>query len=235
MAKVHTIHGSQATAVYQSVWTSLTMKDMQVYASDPKAEALVAQLGIDGAVARGPGDAVTIADCNITGNKASELTKVTYTDAVTLTAQGAATHHLTITYLFDSASDPSLIHYLYRKDFYQNYMRVYAPANAELVSYSGFNGGETQINHSDLPGRQMWGGLVNLADGVSYSLHFTWTVPAAATRDAQGHWNYALDYQRQSGSDQRLNLTITAPGAQHPGVTFNGAITKDLTFSLSYL
>lgn len=234
MAKAHVMKGAQNAAVVQALLASFGLKDMQIYLSDPKAETLVSQLGFDGAVAQGPGDAVTIADSNLTGNKATAFTTLTYTDAVTLDAQGAATHHLAITYLFSSASNPDLIHFLYKRDYYLTYLRVYAPKDAHLVSYGGFNGGQTQINHTDLPGRQMWGGLVDLQDGVTYTLHFVWTTPAAATRDAQGRWNYSLVYQHQSGANQQLNLTITAPGAKDPSVVYKGAISKDLTFTLSY-
>ncbi|HUY75992.1 MAG TPA: DUF4012 domain-containing protein [Ktedonobacterales bacterium] len=234
MAKVRAIHGSGTASLIQVLLTSLSMKDVLAYFSDPQAEALTAQLGFNGAVATGPGDAVTVTDTNITGNKATAMTTVNYTDAVTLDAHGTATHHLTVSYLFNSASQPSLIHFLYKKDYYLTYLRIYVPASAHLVSFTGFNDGHVNTTKSDLPGHQMWAGLVDLPDGATYTLNFVWTVPSVATSDGAGHWRYALDYQRQSGSDQQLTLSVMAPGVKRPIVSFKGALDKDHTFTTTY-
>ncbi len=240
MAKVRSLPASQYVDVAKALFASLQTKDVQVYLSDPAAEALIARQGFEDALARGPDDAITIVDSNLGINKVNMITSVTYNDVVTLDTQGTATHHLTITYAFDSAKHPDLKRFLFfGRNFYFTYLRVYAPPNAHLVSYGTFNGtfdnlSHQQISTSDEPGRQMWGGYVYVRDAIPYSLHFVWSVPGIATRDASGHLHYVVDVQHQAGSNQQLDLTIVVPGASAPAVVYNGALDQDRTYSVIY-
>ena len=79
----------------------------------------------------------------------------------------------------------------------------------------------------------MWGGYVYVRDGVFYTLHFTWSTPQVATRDASGQWHYALTIQRQSGVNEYLDLQVTAPDATTPALSYAGALDQDRVFSLS--
>ncbi|HEY7348003.1 MAG TPA: DUF4012 domain-containing protein [Ktedonobacterales bacterium] len=230
LEKLHGLPTSKLVDIARAAITSLETKDIQVYLSDKNAEALLAQHKFDGTITQGPGDGVTIIDSNVGVNKGSQFTVVSYTDNVTLDAQGTATHNLTITYNY-KVTDPKT---LFGQDRYLTYLRVYAPANAKLKSLKGLNGGSNQINHSDEPGRQMWGGYVNVQDGKRYSLHLIWSVPNAATADASAHWHYQLIFQHQSGSNQQLTLTVTAPGARAPILTYKGTIDKDKTYNITY-
>ncbi|HEX5547205.1 MAG TPA: DUF4012 domain-containing protein, partial [Ktedonobacterales bacterium] len=112
MAKLHSASTKQLSAIAQILLSSLPTKDLQVYLSNPSAEGLLTARGLDSSLYRGPQDGVTIVDSNTTGNKANLFTTVNYTDAVTIGSDGTATHHLTITYNFNSASLPSMTHYL---------------------------------------------------------------------------------------------------------------------------
>ena len=230
-AKLHGLSASQLAAVAQSLLTSLRTKDIQIFVADPQTEALVAHLGFDGAMARGPGDVVTVVDENTGVTKANVFTTVTYTDAVTLDAQGTATHHLTISYDFNTAKDPAVRPYMVA-DYYKTYLRVYTPPPSHLTSLDGFNEGHLEINASDQPGFQMWGGFVFIRDGQPYALHVAWSVPHAATRDTTGHWHYSVDVQHQAGSDQQLRLTVALPGSDRPQLVYGGPLDQDRTFSV---
>lgn len=231
-AKLHGLPTKEMTAIAQAMLTSMRTKDIQVYFSDPRTEALIAQLGFADGIAHGPGDALTIIDTNWGGSKANAFTTVTYTDTVTLDVHGTATHHLTITYDFNSWRYPVIRPYL-GPDHYITYLRVYTPPQTRLISLDGFNGGK-QDNHSDLPGRQMWGGNLYVPDGWLYTLHFAWTVPHAATSNSAGQWRYQLDVQHQPGSNQALRLVIKIPGSSVPAVTYNGQLEEDTTFTVAY-
>jgi hypothetical protein len=233
MEKLHGLSGSQLVTIAQNMVASLRNRDLQVYLSDPQAEALLATLGFDGALARGPGDALSLVDDDLSGNKSNLFTALAYQDVVTLDEQGAATHNLTVTYKFDSSAHPELRSYLYGRRIYRAYLRIYTPPSARLSALDGFTGRFQQINKSDEPGRQMWGGYVYVHDGDPYTLHFTWTTPQVATRDASGQWRYALTVQRQSGVNEWLELLITAPGATAPALHYTGALDRDTTFSLT--
>jgi hypothetical protein len=233
MNKLHGLQASHLVAIAPRLLASLRNKDLQVYLSDPQAQALLSKLGFDGALARGPGDALSIVDANLSGNKSNLFTTLTYKDAVTLDEQGTATHQLTITYSFDSKAQPELRRYLYGRRVYRTYLRVYTSPAAQLASLDGFSERFQKINQSDEPGRQMWGGYVYVRDGTPYTLHFLWSSPQMATRDALGQWRYKLTVQRQSGAKQILDLQVTTPGAKTPALRFTGALAGDRVFSLT--
>lgn len=232
MAKLHKATPKQLVSIAQIMMASLPTKELQVYLSNPTAEGLLKAHGFDNSIARGPQDAITAVDSNTAGNKANLFITVKYNDAVTIDAHGTATHHLTIAYDFNHNSNPEFVHYLYDRWYYKDYLRVYTPANSKLISYDGFNDGDLQINVSDEPGRQMWGGYVWMAEGGIYALHFTYTVPNAATQDSAGHWHYPLIFQHQAASKQQLTLTVTLPGASKPIQVYNGVIDRDRLFNI---
>jgi hypothetical protein len=231
MNKLHGLSATQLVTIAQNMLASLRIKDLQVYLTDPQAEALLSRLGFDGTLARGPGDALSIVDDDLSGNKSNLFTTLTYKDEVTLDTQGSATHQLAITYSFDSATHPELRRYLYGRRIYRTYLRIYTPPDAKLSALDGFRQRFQQINKSDEPGRQMWGGYVYIRDGVPYTLHFSWSTPGVATRDASGQWRYTLTVQRQAGASQALDLAITAAGT--PALRYAGALDHDLAFSLA--
>lgn len=235
MSKLHGLAPAQLIAIAQAMLASLRAKDIQVYMSDPAIEKLLAQQNFDGAVTQGPGDGLTIVDDNVSVNKASIVTIITASDTVALDADGTATHHLTITYDFNSARKPDIRPYFFNADWYKTYLRIYVPPGAQLLSHDGFNKGGVQLGRSDVPGRTMWGGFVLARDGVPYTLHFVYTVPHAEIADASGRRSYTLTVQHQAGSNQQLDLRITGPGSAVPAVRYVGALDQDRSFSVADL
>jgi hypothetical protein len=238
MNKLHGLSTAQLVTIAQNMVASLRVKDLQVYLTDPLAEALLSRLGFDGTLAHGPGDALSIVDDDLSGNKSNLFTALAYEDVVALDTQGTATHNLTITYKFDSSTHPELLRYLYGRRVYRTYLRIYTSPDAKLSTLDGFSERLQRfqrINKSDEPGRQMWGGYVYVQDGVFYTLHFTWSTPHVAIRDASGRWHYALTIQRQSGVNEYLDLQLTAPDATTPTLRYSGGLDQDRVFSLSAL
>ena len=233
MNKLHGLSTTQLAAIAQNMLASMRVRDLQVYLTDPQAEALLSKLGFDGTLARGPGDALSIVDDDLSGNKSNLFTALAYKDVVTLDTQGTATHNLTITYKFDSSTHPELRRYLYGRRVYRTYLRIYTSPDAKLSALDGFSERFQQINKSDEPNRQMWGGYVYVRDGVFYTLHLTWSTPQVATRDVSGQWRYTLTVQRQSGVNEYLDLQVTAPGATTPALSYGGPLDRDRVFSLS--
>lgn len=232
MDKLHGLSSAQLIAVAQSLASDLQTKALQIYLSDPAAEALLTRDGNADTIVRGSQDAVTIVDANTSANKANLVTTVDYADTVTLDATGTATHDLTITYNFKHSGDPSIDFFLYGLHSYRTYVRIYAPPNSQLLSGTGFNGGQVQLNHSDEPGRQMWGGYVVVRDGVPYTLHFRWSVPQAATIDKADHLHYTLIFQHQAGSRQALTLKIIPPASGSTVLSYTGALDRDRAFNV---
>jgi hypothetical protein len=225
MEKLHGLSTAQLGAVVQTLIESIHARDIQIYLSDKNAEMLLAANGDDSSIAHGPGDGVTIVDANVGVNKGSQFVTMKYVDNVTVDDKGTATHNLSITYTFN-VTNKSL---LFGPDHYLTYLRIYAPASAHLTHIEGFQNmqGDDQINHSDEPDRQMWGGYVYMLDHTSYTLKLSWTVPNMVIQDANGNAQYYLDFQHQPGSNQSLTLTVSTPNGKTPGVNINGPLTKD--------
>lgn len=232
LEKLHGLSLAQMVAVGQTFATDVQQNDAQIYFTDAASEALLAKLGSTAAVPHTPGDAVTINDANDGVNKASQFTTMAYQDDVTLDAQGNATHILTITYRFHATD----LAQLYGPDRYQTYLRIYTPPTSKLTTITGFGNilGADQIGNSDLAWRQMWGGYVLVADGTPYTLHVTWVVPHAATRDSHGEWHYTLTYQRQAGAHQSLDVSIRVPGQKSAAAAFSGALLADKALTITY-
>ena len=231
---LHGLSSARLIAVLSSATLSLHQKDIQIYFADKRVESLLAANHNDGAITSGPGDGVTIVDANVGGNKGSQFEVSQFQDVVTLNASGDATHSLTVTYNYN-VTDPSQ---LYGPAAYIDYLRVYVPTGGQLNHLDGFNFtylGPSEIGVSDQPGRQMWGGYVVVSSGSPYTLHFSWTVPHAATRDAKtGHWRYQLAFQHQAGSKQQLSLTIMGPTTKTPIFHISGALDTDKYFDVTY-
>lgn len=232
LKKLHSMTLPQMMDLAQTFGADTQQKDVQLYFTDARSQTLLTKLGYDGATSHGPGDAVTINDANDGVNKANQFTTATYKDVVTLDAKGNATHNLTITYRFRTSN----LALLYGPNRYQTYLRVYAPPNARLKTISGLKNilGQDQINHSDLSWRQMWGGYALVANGVPYALHIVWVVPHAATCASDGRCSYTLDYQRQPGAQQALDLTIITPSQKTPAAAFSGPLLTDKQFSVDF-
>lgn len=225
--KVRAMPVSEMLKLVKAELPCLLSKDIQIYFADSRAEALLKRYGVTGAISSGPGDGVAMVDDNVGGNKINQFVTAAYTDNVTLNRDGSATHSLTITYNL-RVINSSLV---FGREAYYAMARVYTPKGAQLLHIDGLY---SQIDQSDLPWRQMWGGRVYARNGVPYVVHLIWRVPHAATHTRDGKWAYTLDFQHQAGSHQTLNLTITAAGAKKPLVRFNNTLDQDHVFTVSY-
>jgi hypothetical protein len=207
-------------------------KDIQIFLSDPHAEALLTKYQSDGALPHSPDDGVSVVDANVTPSKGSQFMTILTKDAVTLDANGTATHQMTVTYQFN-VTDPAE---LFGPFYYRSYLRVYAPATAQLVSLTGLTNldGDDQISHSDLDGHQMWGGFVVVQNGQPYTLHFTWKVPKAASPLPNGQHTYTLVYSHQAGAQQQLAVSMSVAGKKSPASTYTGPLQADKYLSLTY-
>jgi|GEM_PF-5580465 len=227
LGKIRAMSSSQLIKLMKTELTCLTTKDIQMYFADPQAEGLLQRYGVSGAIASPPGDAVSIIDANVGGNKASQFVTAEYKDNVTVNRDGSASHSLTITYDFH-ATDPAMV---FGPLTLYDVVRIYTPKGSALTYLDGFYNDYTQ---SDLSWREMWGGPVVVQNNVPYTIHLSWKVPHAATRLKSGGWNYSIDFQHQAGSHQTLDLNVTLQGSKKPAIHYNGPLNQDLKFSVHY-
>src|SRR5258708_36736442 len=81
-------------------------------------------------------DGFMVVQANVSISKASQYVHTTYQDNIMLDAQGGATHNLTITLDYQQTGP------VYGYDTYADYIRVYAPAGAQLLGGEGVDSGQ---------------------------------------------------------------------------------------------
>jgi hypothetical protein len=115
----------------------LKTRDLQVYLNNPVAEQWLTQNGYNGAMPQYTNgtDGFMVVQSNVSISKAAQYVKSTFKDDVTLDSNGGATHNLTITLNYQQTGP------VYGFNTYADYLRVYAPANAQLINAYGFNTG----------------------------------------------------------------------------------------------
>ncbi len=115
----------------------LRSKNLQVYFTNPAAEALLSKYALDGAVNTAPGlDGYLLVQSNVSVSKATTFITVTQRDVVTLDAKGGATHHLTLTFHGNYTYDQ-----IYGYMTYRDYLRIYVPPQSKLLGGDGFDSG----------------------------------------------------------------------------------------------
>jgi hypothetical protein len=138
LARVKGLSISQLMSFGKVLLTDLKSRDLQVYFTNPVAEQWLVQNGDSGAMpslSNGV-DGFMVVQANISISKASQFVHSTFNDQVTLDAQGNAHHTLTVTLNYARNNNP-----VYGYNTYADYVRVYVPSNAQLISSYGFDTG----------------------------------------------------------------------------------------------
>ncbi len=142
----------QLMAIAKAVLADLRSKDLEIYFSNPQAQAFLVEHGIDASLHRGSSpDTWMFVQSNIAGSKASIYVTTTQTDVVTLDAGGGATHQVTITLANDAHGKN-----IYGYPTYQDYVRIYAPAGSQLIKGYGFNSGKAMCLSMPPGGYRPW-------------------------------------------------------------------------------
>jgi hypothetical protein len=121
-------------AVAKQAFKDIQAHDISVYVTNPAIEKLLVDHQAAGAINTTPGlDSFMVVHTNWSAGKVNGHVKVNQVDDVTIDDKGGATHHLTISINDYYASNPT-------GDFvtYWDYVRVYVPPSAKLLSADGF-------------------------------------------------------------------------------------------------
>jgi hypothetical protein len=198
---------NQLMEVVKSILDDMRSKDIEIYLTNPAAEALLTQYGMDGSMYRSStNDTWMVVQANASVNKATQYVHTTEHDDVQLDASGGATHHLTITLYYNKQGN------VWGPSTYTDYIRVYATAGSRLNYGYGFASGWPSLTRSDEPGLAMWGGLVKVEPFQTKIITLSWYTPNVAAPGkavGQGQSPYTLLVQRQSGTFNDLEVTIT--------------------------
>jgi hypothetical protein len=133
-ARLRSLGLKQLVPVVKQAFKDLQSHDIQFYVTDQALETLLLQHSVGGALSIPSGtDGFAVIHTNWSAGKINDHINSLEADDVTLDDKGGATHNLTITVdNYDANVIPG--------DFitYWDYVRVYAPRQAQLESASGF-------------------------------------------------------------------------------------------------
>jgi len=136
--KVRHLPTSQLVQVARVLFADLRARDVQLYATDPQVEELLARFHATGAVDTTPGlDGYMLVQANVSAAKSSPYVQITQRDDITLDDHGGATHRFVIQ-LFNNNRGVNV----YGFQAYRDYVRIYVPPGAQLSSASGFDTGQ---------------------------------------------------------------------------------------------
>jgi hypothetical protein len=187
----------------QALYSSLQEKHVLVAVNDPATSALLAEAGWSGVIDPGDGDFLLVVDSNVGWNKVNGVVQRNTNYTVTPRPDGSAWVDLELVYRHQGeASDVLCVHEASYGDSYEdmvrrcyfNYVRVLAPAGAQLRSAEGFDSAEVVVRPGERGATQFAGNLV-LPPGKTASLRLSYELPAGLL-DADV---YNLRVQKQPG------------------------------------
>jgi Protein of unknown function (DUF4012) len=234
----HILHlpASGLSRLLQTMISSVSSKDIQIYLNSTTAENVLHRLQLDATIQAPANDSLFVVDANIGDNKANGFITNTLDDQVTIDSEGNTIHHATIRYAWTTPGP------VYGNSQYQDFIHVYAPSGSVLLTQDGWQARRT----SNAFNRKVWMGYFTLNYGQTGTITLVWKVPAAARKDASG-WHYQYTVQRQAGILRTLNLQVALPAnasvtSKWGGLTpingqnqkFTQPLTKDLNVGVTY-
>jgi len=193
----------------------LDERHIQIYMVDPAFQALIQRYGWSGALVEVDGDYLAVVDSNLGYNKVTANIEQSLAYDVTLDKEGRALARLSIRYRNKSAlveiHCDKFRQYVPTYDAltqgcYWDYVRVYAPLGAELVSGTG---GDEPITATIELSRTCFAAYFTLRPGEEREIVLEYALPKGLFRDGM----YRLYVQKQAGTGAiPIVVTLTVPG-----------------------
>nr|HET6903769.1 DUF4012 domain-containing protein [Ktedonobacteraceae bacterium] len=154
-------------AIVKNAIKDIQSRDLEIYFANPAAESWLLAHGYGGSLDTfSKQDGFVVVQANISISKASQYVHTTEQDQVTLDAQGGATHNLTITLDYQQKGP------VYGFDTYADYIRIYAPADAQFQGGDGFDTGQPLCKSSISKGPPTNNGMPTSAGCSQYNPSF---------------------------------------------------------------
>jgi hypothetical protein len=143
LTRIKKLSPAQLLEFGKTMLKDLKTGDLQIYFTNPAAEQWLTQNGDSGSMPNFTNgtDGFMVVQSNVSISKASQYVHSTFQDQVQL-QQGGALHNLTITLNYQQTGP------VYGFNTYADYLRVYAPPNAQLINAYGFDTGQTLCTSS---------------------------------------------------------------------------------------
>jgi hypothetical protein len=172
-------------ALAQAIYSSLQEKHILVTVNNPATAALLTEAGWSGAIDPGADDFLLVVDSNVGWNKVNGIVQRTTRYTLTPRADGSAWVDLELVYQHQGeASSEPCVHEARYGDTYEemarrcyfNYIRVLAPAGAQLRSAEGFEPAEVSVRPGEHGATQFAGNLV-LPPGNTARVRLSYELP----------------------------------------------------------
>ena len=238
--KVRHVPVKELITIAKNAIKDIQSRDLEIYFNNTAAEAWLVGHGYSGSLDTfSQQDGFVVVQANISISKASQYVHTTEQDQVTLDAQGGATHNLTITLDYQQKGP------VYGFDTYADYIRVYAPPEAQFQGGDGFDtghplcrpGGPVKVNptgtpvatgcgqyNSYFPSNARYCPNGDYALGLRGGLNTYWTVdslgaPTALTSDLPGRSMWGGLTETPKNCTSTISLSWYVP---HAVKTVNG-------------
>ena len=178
-------------------------KDMLVYTTDKKQQALVQKWGWDGAVEDKGGDSLMVVDASVNSTKLNAVVEHSASVDVALDDAGRANTTVKLDYFnnlapWERGKDPDLVTKLMVGGLYGGYVRLLTPPGSRITSLTD-NGGEIGV---EAVGREngltSFGRYFALPRDTKQQLTFRYSTPPVVEK-RDGAWIYTLHLRREPG------------------------------------
>lgn len=187
-------------------------KHLFLYATEPRLQRAVRNMGRAGEVKRPPGDYLMVVNASVHSTKLNLVLEESVELDLELDGTGGARHTLDLRYRnglpeWARGRDPGAVERLMAQGFYGGYLRVLSPPAARLVDLrlNGGSVGAEEIIREE--GKASFGRYVPLPAGARADLRFVYDVPGVGGA-SNGGGEYRLLVQKQPGA-AAIPLTVT--------------------------
>ena len=181
-------------------------RHLQLFFNDEKLQSLSRDYGFDGGIVEFDGDFLLIADSSVNSTKLNLILKPSARLNLELSLDGSARSHLTFTIenpfdVWKIGRDPNFVRATMLGGVYGCFLRVFLPPSAQLgeVRVGGIPAGASLIDME--VGKLAIGRFFTVLPGATNSAEFTYTMPSATRKEADGLFHYRLYIQKEAGTD----------------------------------
>lgn len=193
----------------------LEQRHIQLYVDDPLVQAVVERYGWGGTMSGSGGDYLCVVDSNVGYNKVSANVEQMLDYHVSIDADGRAQAWLSVRYHNRSAGRllgcEKFKQYIANYEAlthgcYWDYVRVYVPAESELLAAMG---GDEPVEVLSESGQTVFATSLALRPGERRELHFRYALPPGTMREG----TYTLFIRKQAGTEA-VPIKVSIEGAK---------------------
>ncbi len=173
---------------------------LTIYSRDPAMAKIISAVGWDGQVKAPPGDYLAVVDTNLGGGKTDRVIRETVSAAVTVDS-GQLRHDVTVTRRHSGLADDLLTGFT-NTDF----IRVYAPADAQFVSITGATPAGDIAFQSPDPAAKLTGELLAAEGQTLVDPQQGYRITHESGKTVFGAWSRIAP-----GQDQTVTFRYTTP------------------------